>query len=220
MSLYQNPQFVNNQPPALNATNMNNLANSAEHSQSYELNFTLSKNSYSEASSSDQAGGVNFWENQNLVVTGTQTSAGDVTVNGSLFKSAVADLEGSYVFSYNTTTSLWKYGEADIAGSNATAIPAYGISGIPTTSDFTVVLTFDPYKIQKVNVVGVTSIMSGSVGVAATATKEQINASGYGQLRCVNQGDGFLEIACYGVTPMVDIPCVIIVDSDGKVSFE
>ena len=66
MSLYQNPRFVNNQAPALNAANMNALADTVEASQTYELDFVIHTDTYASASSTDKANYTNYWDNQNI----------------------------------------------------------------------------------------------------------------------------------------------------------
>jgi len=233
MALYENPQFVDNQAPALNATNMNNLANSAVHSQSYELAFTLSNDTYADASATDKQNHTNYWDNQNIVVTGTQGTSSPVAVtinNYATFKDAVNDVEGTYAFTFtvvDAATSYWSIDGVQIASTigNYLSIPEYGITFTENpfnTADYrtaSIVLTFDAYKEQKVTVAGLTAQLSGSVGVAQTATKAQYDAAAYGQLRCISQGQGFLTIASYGVTPTIDIPCVVTVDSDGQVIY-
>lgn len=224
MSLYQNPRFVNNQAPALNAANMNALADTVEASQTYELNFNITTDIYATASSTNKANYTNYWDNQNIVATPKQ-NAHSFTVDKAKFKDKVGDIEGTYTFTYNTSTTKWAIDGVDISDSTFTAIPSYGISGLTNPVSVaaertaTVTLTFDGYKEQKITINGVTTKLIGSIGVSSSATKAQFDAAAYAQFRCIEQGDGYVVIVCYGVIPDITIPCVIEVTGSGNIKY-
>lgn len=224
MSLYRNPQFVNNQAPALNATNMNALASTVEASQTYELHFVVHPEIYATASDTDKTNYTNYWDNQNIVVTTNQNSHA-FTIDKAKFKDKVDDIEGIYTFTYNTDTTKWAIDGVDISDSTFLDIPSYGITGltnpISTVAErtATVTLTFDGYKEQKVTIDGVTPNLIGSIGIASNATKAEFDKAAYAQLRCIEQGDGYVVIVCYGVIPDITIPCVIEVNGSGNIKY-
>ena len=197
-----------------------------------EIPFYLQNKTYSTATEEERSGKYGYWDNQNIKaeITGEYLDASSAleVSDASKFKFMVNNIEGSYTFTFGIPSGSAQYGEwvcEDIEGG---ILPedlekVYGISGvvppqifppdqIPT---FTVVLTFDGYKEQKIMIPSVTTDMVGSVGVIQSATKAEYDSAAYGQLRCIHQqgtdgkDDGYIIIACYGVIPDIDIPCVI-----------
>lgn len=197
-----------------------------------EIPFYLQNKTYATATEEERAGKYGYWDNQNIKAeaTGENLDASSTlrVSDASKFKYVVNNIEGSYTFTYGIPAGSAQYGVwmcEDIEGEimPADLEPIYGISGVVTPPSFpldkiptfTVVLTYDGYKEQKIMIPAVTSEMVGSVGVIQSATKQEYDAAAYAQLRCIHQegvdgkNDGHIIIVCYGVIPDIDIPCVI-----------
>lgn len=197
-----------------------------------EIPFYLQNKTYSTATAEERSGKYGYWDNQNIKaqITGQNLDASAVlkVSDPSKFKFMVDNIEGSYTFTYSIPTESVQYSVWRCEGVDGLILPEeleslYGISGVvapevfPSTNipTFTVVLTFDGHKEQKVLIPAVTTDMVGLVGVIQSATKEEFDKAAYAQLRCISQSgidgknDGYVVIACYGVVPNIDIPCVI-----------
>lgn len=79
---------------------------------------------------------------------------------------------------------------------------------------FDVTLDYDIYMEQKILDSQITNDMSGVVGVreqgnSSVVSKEMWDAAAYARLKCIEQGDGYIKMGCYGVVPKQDINCVI-----------
>ena len=74
-NLYQNPQFVNNSAPALNAANMNALANAAAANQSYSIAITIPSSGWSNNAITITATGVTTKTEGILVLAQNATAA-------------------------------------------------------------------------------------------------------------------------------------------------
>lgn len=195
-NLYQNPQFVNNSAPALNAANMNALADAAAANQSYSIPVTIPASGWSGNAITITATGVTN-TTEGFLVLAQNASASQAQMAGRAYLRVTGQSGNSITIAADglvPTESIPCVIKVVSSGAmNAGSIT----SAITNTKNYittTVTLTSGGWSnnTQTVSVAGVSSSSLVEVSPAPTSFDNYVNAG----ILCTAQGAGTLTFTC------------------------
>lgn len=195
-NLYQNPQFVNNSAPALNAANMNALADAAAANQSYSIPVTIPASGWSGNAITITATGVTN-TTEGFLVLAQNASASQAQMAGRAYLRVTGQSGNSITLAADglvPTESIPCVIKVVSSGAmNAGTIT----SAITNTRNYittTVTLTSGGWSnnTQTVSVAGVSSSSLVEVSPAPTSFDNYVNAG----ILCTAQGAGTLTFTC------------------------
>lgn len=209
-NLYQNPVFQNNSAPALNATNMNNLANCAEANQSYSIPVTIPSSGWSSGSITLTATGVTSTTEGEITLAQSATDAQALAASRALFRVTAQAANSITIKAMGMvpSTQIPAVIKVHSSGSmNSGTITA----AFPALRDYiatTVTLSASNWsnKSQTVSVSGVTSSSLVDVTFAPASAVDYVDAF----VVCTAQGNGTLTFTCQ-TTPSNNISVNVVI---------
>lgn len=209
-NLYTNPNFVNNSAPALNAANMNALANCAAANQSYSIAVTLPASGWSNNAVTVTATGVTANTEGVLTLAQNATDAQALAASRACFRVTAQATNSITVKAMGVvpTVAIPAVVKVHSDGAmNSGTITA----GFPALQDYiatTVTLTASGWSnnTQTVSVAGVTANSLVYVTFAPASAAEYVESF----IVCTAQGNGTLTFTC-ATTPTSNISVNVVV---------
>lgn len=203
--VYTAPTFVNDGPPALNATEMNALAGAAAGAVEYDRPQTLSDAQKAQAIANMGALGTGA---QELTVTQQQQATGNI---GAVSTNAQTLSEAQR---QRVRTNIGALGANDAAEDAAKLngqFPAYYLSvGVSATATAAGWSESAPYT-QTVGITGMTADANAVVGLSSSATAAMREATRKALILCTAQANGSITLTADGEKPTIDISLAVII---------
>ena len=210
-NLYQNPQFADNTAPAINATNLNALANCAAANQSYTITATLAAARWSNNAITVTASGVTSNTEGFLTIAQNATSEQANAAGHALIR-VTAQGTNTVTLSADGIVPTVDIPVVIKVTSDGSMNSGTIVALMPQLRDYiatTVTLTsggWSSSNTQTVSVTGVTANSLVDVAYAPDNAVEYVEAF----IVCTAQGSGTLTFSCQ-TTPTTDIDVNVVI---------
>lgn len=203
--VYTAPTFVNDGPPALNATEMNALAGAAAGAVEYDRPQTLSDAQKAQAIANMGALGTGA---QELTVTQQQQATGNI---GAVSTNAQTLSEAQRQQARTNIGALGANEAAEDAAKLNGQLPSYYLSvGVSATATATGWSESTPYT-QTIAIAGMTADANAVIGLSSSATADMREAARKAMIVCTAQANGSITLTADGEKPTIDLSLAVII---------